>query len=365
MIYERLLTQIDQGREGKNQGLTTGLDKLDYYTGGNIKSNITVIFSNSGSGKSSLALFSFVYKPIMASLDNDNFKAYYFSLEMSAEKLLCKLLSIYIYETFGRYLTITQILSIQKNYTLQDEDYNLVQQSIPWLKKVESKLIIYDSSLNASKLYSILMEEIKKLGSINKNGNRTIYTPNNPDLIFNVVIDHISLLRPEQDKSLKQEIDLTTAYLITLRNMCNISPIIVQQANREQGNIERRKQGLINMTINDTRDSGDPVQAAETVISILNPHRERLKSYRGYDITKLEDKFRSLTILKSRYGTADVEIGINFFGGINYFKELPKPEEIYDYSNYLHLTETTDKHLDKDFTNKTDNKTNKNFNFNL
>ena len=53
-----------------------------------------------------------------------------------------------------------------------------------------------------------------------------------------------------------------------------------------------------------------------------------------YNIEILENNFRSLMILKNRYGDCDVEIGMNFFGGINTFAELPKPDEIYDYDNY-------------------------------
>lgn len=334
MITERLLNQIKQGRSGKNHGYTTGSEKLDMYTDGNVKSNFIVLFSNSGSGKTSLALYSFVYKPLMESLDKDNFKIVYFSLEMTAEQVLAKLLSIYIYETFHVQLSIRELLSRKKNYTLSDENFKLVEDSIAWMKRVESKLIIYDKTLNASKMYSILMGILEKLGTFEECETRKIYTPSNPDLIFNVLIDHISLLRPDKGRTLKQEIDIATAYLITLRNMCKISPIIIQQANREQGGMERRKQGMINMTLNDTRDSGDPVQAAEVVISIFNPHKERLNSYRGYDISKLQSNFRSITILKSRYGESDLEIGFNFFGNIGLWKELPLPSEIYNYDKY-------------------------------
>jgi hypothetical protein len=38
--------------------------------------------------------------------------------------------------------------------------------------------------------------------------------------------------------------------------------------------------------------------------------------------------------LKNRFGDCDVEVGCNFFGGINVFHELPKHDEIYDYARY-------------------------------
>ena len=69
--------------------------------------------------------------------------------------------------------------------------------------------------------------------------------------MYLVIIDHISLVHPSPGKSLKQEIDEVSKYLLTLRNIAGISPIVIQQANREQGNIERRKQGMSGFTIND------------------------------------------------------------------------------------------------------------------
>ena len=70
------------------------------------------------------------------------------------------------------------------------------------------------------------------------------------------------------------------------------------------------------------------------MISIFNPHREKLNSYRGYDIKQLESNYRTITILKNRYGEADIEVGCAFYGKISYFAELPKPDEIYDYEKY-------------------------------
>jgi hypothetical protein len=61
-------------------------------------------------------------------------------------------------------------------------------------------------------------------------------------------------------------------------------------------------------------------------------------------VKKLGNCFRIISVLKSRYGEADVEIGVNFFGRPNWWAELPMPNEIYDYSKYL----TPDYILEKD-----------------
>ena len=71
------------------------------------------------------------------------------------------------------------------------------------------------------------------------------------------------------------------------------------------------------------------------MIAIYNPFRDGLKTYHKYNIELLESYFRSVMVLKNRFGDCDVEVGCNFFGGINFFHELPKPDEIYDYHKYI------------------------------
>ena len=50
-ITESVKHQIQLGLEGKNQGFTTGLEKLDLVTGGIVHSRYIVLTSNPGGGK--------------------------------------------------------------------------------------------------------------------------------------------------------------------------------------------------------------------------------------------------------------------------------------------------------------------------
>lgn len=257
-ITESLLNEIKLGREGKLQGYSMGLSKLESIIDGVTKATYTTIFSNSGAGKSNLMLYSYIYKPLREHLDDGNYRILLCSLEMNANIIFAKLLSMYIFEEYGIVLSVKEILSRKRNYILNDKNYKIIEECIPWLKKVEKVLTIYDKTLNANVLYKLVMDDLSKIGTFTETERRKIYTPNNPDLIYMVIIDHISLVRPQTGNTLKNEIDNTSAYLITLRNMCGISAVVVQQANREQGNMDRRKQGMSNFTINDTKDSGGP-----------------------------------------------------------------------------------------------------------
>lgn len=361
MISDKLLQEIDRGRLGLNHGTEMGLPKLEGIIDGVSRETYTLILSNSGAGKTSFALYAYVYKPLMQHLDDDDFKILYFSLEMNEVSLYIKLLSIYIFETYGIELSFKKILSREKEYILSEEYYDIVKECLPWINKISEKLEIYDKSVSANKVYAILKSRLENMGKFVESETRMTYIPDNPNLIYNIVIDHIGLIRPANGNDLKREMDLLSSYLVTLREKCGISPVVIQQANREQGNIERFKQGKSAFTINDAKDSGNTVQDCNIMIAIYNPHRDGLKTYKKYNIEQLESNFRSIMVLKNRFGDCDVEVGCNFFGWINYFRELPKPDEIFDYERY-----TNPNYILADYTPKQEQHTdesNNDFNF--
>lgn len=330
-----LFQEIERGREGKNQGFTMGLPKLEGIIDGVCPKTYTLIYAGTGNGKSSFALYSYVYRPLMEHLDDGKFKCTYFSLEMSAKTILARLLCLYIFDTYGICLSPKEIFSRRKNYVLCDEYYNLIKECRPWLEKVRKAVKIYDKTCNASYLYKKLIAELRTTGKLEVvNAGEEVeilYEAFDPELIHNVVIDHIGLVKA---KDLKAEIDAVSRILVMLRNACGISPVVIMQINRASGDMERRKQGLNNLTLNDVKDSGNPTQDCEVAISIFNPHREKLGSYAGYDIKRLEDNFRVITVQKARDGQSSVEIGVNFFGKMGYWHELPKSNEINDYGKY-------------------------------
>ena len=187
----------------------------------------------------------------MATINNDNFKVLYFSLEMNRRSLFVKLLSIYIFETFGIQLSFKKILSRERGYILDDDSYELVMKCMPWIESISKKVEIYDKNVNANTVYAILKDRLSQIGTFKETETKLSYIPNNPNLIYNIIVDHVGLLTPSQNHTLKQEIDLFSKYMVFFREKCKISPIVIQQANREQGNIERLKQGRSSFTIND------------------------------------------------------------------------------------------------------------------
>jgi len=82
------------------------------------------------------------------------------------------------------------------------------------------------------------------------------------------------------------------------------------------------------------KDTGGPSEDAEIVLAVYNPNKDHLNTYRDYDIKQLGNYFRAVICLKSRYGEADAVDCCYFNGKINLWQELPKPNEILDYSQF-------------------------------
>ena len=54
-------------------------------------------------------------------------------------------------------------------------------------------------------------------------GKRTVYVPNDPDMFFIGIIDHIALCSPKPGETKKSEMDAISAYAVTLREKCGAS----------------------------------------------------------------------------------------------------------------------------------------------
>lgn len=328
-LISDFLHLVDEGKKGNNIGLSTGLSKLDKIVYGVQRRNITLIGATSGGGKTTFALYSYVYQPLKQMLGDPRLKIIYVSLEMNRETLIAKLLSLYIKDTFGEVVQYKDIFSLERK--ISDHHYELIQKSMQWLTTVESHLIIYDKPVDADKMDALIKGVLNTYGTFEEESKYHIkYIPKYENPYFIVVIDHIGIIQVPTGKTLKQEIDAVAAKLIWLKNTAGITAIIIQQVNRNAQNIDRRKLGLTELTMADFADSSGTQNAAETIIALNHPFREKLDSCRGYNIEKLCDRFRLISILKGRFGQSEIAFGASFYGEIGYFDELPLPNEMTD-----------------------------------
>lgn len=330
-IVDSFYELVDRGREGKNIGLSMGLPKMEEYIDGLTQGTSYLIGAGSGTGKTTLLLYSFIYKPIMANDKNKDVHYIFFNLEMGEEQIFAKLLSIYLYETYGERISFKEIFSRGKGTILSDDKYELIQKCRPILELFQAKIIFHSGALNHDSYRRILEEDLKRFG-IFRDGK---YYPHNPEQIIGVVIDHMNLIGAYNGNDKKTEMDTISKLSVYYRNGCKIvSPIHVMQLNRNSYGQERLKQGLQEPDESDFKDSGSILEDSMIALLMFSPVKARLSSHNKYDIKTLGSNYRSLKCIKNRFGEADIAAGLGFYGDIGIFRELPRPEEIYDYEKY-------------------------------
>ena len=335
MGVDKLLANVRAGKLGKNIGISTGLPVIDSIIYGIQRKYLYTIGADTSGGKTSFSIDTFVYN-LVKNAGNKPVSILYYSFEMSSDVLYAKILSRYIYDEFRKIVTFEDILSLTK--PISDEHEKLVEKSIPFLNKLQKVLTIYDKALSPNGIYATCKDWLKQYGEFRQvDEHREEYYDNNPEMYKVVLLDHVGLISGSGTK--KEKIDLTVDYMIYFRNKCDITGVFVQQLNRNAKSMDRKTNGYELVQLDDFKDTSGTTDASEVVIALYYPYREKIARCEGYPIQNiLKKKFRLCQILKNRYGQSDVNKGLSFYGEIGMFRELPKPEEISDYSIYLELS---------------------------
>lgn len=354
MIVETLMKQIDAGREGLNKGLYSGLPKLDSLTYGIIRENITLIGASSGAGKSSLTSYMAVYNAYNEYLKSGKTIDIWwliFSFEMSETALFLRLLSMHLWDEYRLIVPHKTLLSLEEK--LSDEIYQKILDSKEWLLGLAERCTIIDKPVTAKGMYGRCKAFSEQHGEYilkarGKHGEEDWesydYIPNNPQQYLVVVVDHVKLFDTQPGHTSKQEIDEACKYLIHLRDKCKYSIYIVQQLNRAFQDMSRRTEAggvYADIQLSDFSDTGDTVNAANTVLAIFYPFREKCSKWKDYIVDPkrggLSERLRTISLLKNRDGNADKFVGVGFYGECHIWRELPKASEITDYEQFTHL----------------------------
>ena len=139
--------------------------------------------------------------------------------------------------------------------------------------------------------------------------------------------------------------DLISQYAVTLRERCQVSFYMLQQENRNSANMERRKADMTECSSEDLKDTGNPYNDCQICIGVYFPLKHKVKTHKGYPIITedqngfvgLRDRYRALCLIKNREGVSDRIIPVSFYGELGLFKEIPKPDEIQAFEDYVYL----------------------------
>lgn len=354
------------------EAIIPGIEKECYY----------ILGSGTSVGKSSFIRDLFINNPINYIENNKHLDIkldiLYFSLEESKRKILTSELSKDLLYKYKISVSPNEIMSIGRKNTISKEVLEKIKDCEEHINKFNTYVTIYDEPTNGTGIYKRVRDFALKVGyyhyengeplnssdmqSLLSSSDSTVhskirgYKMKHPNHYVIVIIDHLSLLQPSQNKTLREEMtDFSTRYALRMRDVFRFTPVVVQQFNLSKENVETNFQGKtieekLQPSIDSFGDAKTTVRESNVVLGLFNPNRYKINTFDGYDINILKDHFRTLHILKNRSGIANVKIPMFFTGKTGLFKELPKPDdqEIHKYYDYA-------KKLQQELVNKINN----------
>lgn len=358
--FAELEEEIERGKKGKNYGLPMGFSRLSYATNGIQKRCLIGLFGAEGTGKSSFAISSYIMNPYDYARNTSwvDLKIIYYSLEVSKLDVMAKMTSWKIYHDE---LTVTspgQLLSKSKAKRITpyiEERSKAAKEYINDL--LNNCLTIIDKPMTPTEIKQDVYQFAKSRGKFYKDKSGILrYYPHNKNEHVIIIVDTLSNLMMEPvggHISKKTTIDKHSDYSRDLyRNTFGYTIVNVMHSNRTLSSFNRVTTGEVFPDKGDILYTSQPAQDSNLIIAVFNPWdyismNPSLKKYMGYEIDKMNGRFRAAGILKNRDGENNKRVGMLFVGECGYFKELDSVSSMgnqqYGYISNLGLSDTEDK----------------------
>lgn len=257
---------------------------------------------------------------------------------------------LYIKE--GLRISPTDLKSVNSNRVLSKEILDILKKYKPYFDKIQEVVEFVDDIRHGFGMYNLVRDYAMANGVIHKRkieiDNKITevedyYEPNDPEEYVMVIIDHISLISSEKRNGVQLNLHesisaLSSDYLLKLRNRFNYIPVVIQQQSAAQESVENKKANKLKPSLDGLADNKLTARDANLILGLFSPFRHEISDYLGYDITFFKDNIRFLEVLGGREGGGGTICPLYFDGAVNYFKELPLPnnkDEILNVQNFI------------------------------
>lgn len=362
-LYTHLETRRDKILSGQINCIPLPFYRFRSEIPGITQGTYYLVSGATKSGKSQITNYLFVYNSILYSYNHPEQvipKIFYYNIEETAESITLRFVSYLLYTLDNIRISPIDLESTNSNNPLSKDILDLLNTDkyLNILKFYEEHVSYMGSKNptgiwkdikayadnNGKAIYQTIKLEDKELTKFSH------YIPNNPNEYIFIIIDHISIIETESGLDLRQSINKLSEYLITLRNRYNYIPVVVQQQNIETTGLEAFKANKIRSTMAGLADSKATGKDCSVMLGISNPYSQEVQEYLGYDIRKLKGNFRILEVVLNRNGQSNGLCPLYFDGAVNFYKELPLPNDTINMNKvYNSLSELKKNTIDKVF----------------
>lgn len=350
LLAEAFINRVKQGREGKNLGVAIPLQNVNQWLHGVQQARYYLMGADSGVGKSSLGDFIFLISLwLQSKREKRKLRILYYSFEISGEEKIAAWVAAFISIVYDKSMPVDYIMGYIHGNMISDEDLVLVEKALGVVKEMLTCITIHDSPKNPTAIYHDAIDLAEELGTViretkvskrlkDKDGKATKqvyitgYIPDDPDMMVEIILDHVALATPEAGLSPKATIDRMSSYFVFIRNKLRFSILLIQQFNTEMQTVERRKfsQAAFAPQRSDFGDSKYTFRDADVVFGLIKPSFFDLQSYFGYQIEPtsgvtygLGDAFVAAFLMKNRYGPTNKMMPLFMDGITKRFYDLP------------------------------------------
>ncbi len=350
MIFDRVKEELKKNKQDRLDGKDilipwNGLPKLCTVLPGIQKGRFVITTANSKVGKTQISDYLFLYEPLDYVISNPKtpikLKIFYFSLEMSKEDKILQMISNKIYKDKQHVISTDNLRSYFKGYILEDRVEQLIDSYKDYFEKVEKFVTFIDDTRNPYGIYKTMRTYARENGKFYQNGGAEVdpekeyydyYKPNDENEHVIVHIDSLNLLQAEKGQTLWDAMfKFSSDYCIKLRNRFNYTICAIQQqaADQEKQQFNFRGDSIVDKI----RPSADGLadckltgRDCDMMIGLFAPSRYKITEYAGYNISKLKDNYRELSIIFNRRGSGSINLDLYFEGASNFFRELDSSE---------------------------------------
>ncbi len=319
-----------------------------------------LITSSTKGAKTQFSSFVFIYNTLMYSYkhpEQASVKIFYYPLEETPEDVMIRFMCYILYSLDSNTRVSPKELKSSNNSKplsqlildkLQSEEYSKI------FKHFQDN-IVFSTSTNPTGVWKEMTKYAEENGTVYKKTStikddfgmpKTIstfnyYVSNDPKEYRIIYFDHVSLITTETGMSLKQSIDKLSEYMVLLRNRYNYTPVVIQQQAFSGESLDALKENRLTPTIANLSDSKYCSRDCNIAFGIFSPFKHSLPEYKGYNIKEFRDNIRFVEILVNRGGSPGGVCPLYFDGAVNYFAELPLPNDdagiqnVYNYLNKI------------------------------
>lgn len=398
-LFHNALISIKKNKKNREEGRAncipfTRFPRLSKKIPGIIQGTNWNISANSGVGKTQFTKSTFVLEPFQwvkkYPEKGIKLKIMYFALEESKNEFVFSMISNKLKQEFNIIVDPLELATMYDEETVSDDLIKKIESLADYFKDFFETVEIIDSISNAYGIYKYIRNysrkngihyyynfkidkdkknsiteaewsKLEKLEKLNKDGTKNKnyekyhvrhwayckYVPNNPNEYVICIVDHVSLLHPENGMTLHQAMNEMSAKYGRMQITKHFNYIFVevqqQAAATEQNVYTHAGEKIIEKlkpTLAGLADNKLTARNAHVAIGLFAPVRYDIKEYKGYDISKLDDQYRSLCVLKNRIGRGNIEVPMFYNGAVTYFGELP---EKLDSTHYAAIAKIQDK----------------------